>query len=341
MMSRPIIATELLKGQGLGNQLFCYITTRALAYQKEYDFSILNRELFSCLDFLDLDLGIDCSKEYFENILYEKEERMFIGNSIHDIEHGCYITGCDEALLNISGSTLIYGNMQDEVYFSKCKDLIKDWLKVKPEYDCKDYSKENICIINIRGGEYTSNPDLFLRRSYWINAINYMKTIREDMEFIIITDDVNAANRVLPEYKAYHFDIAGDYTIIKNAHYLIVSNSSFAFFPSYTSDTIKMIIAPKYWARHNVSDGYWASEQNIYSNMLYMDKRGSIFNAQECRKELEEYKAKSPRIRKIGKKLTGVSLLFAKLNAKKLIYVDLVVRAIRSLKRRVLRTYGD
>ena len=46
MDNKPIIATELLKGQGLGNQLFCYVTTRALAYSKGYDFSILNREIF-------------------------------------------------------------------------------------------------------------------------------------------------------------------------------------------------------------------------------------------------------------------------------------------------------
>ena len=43
----PIIATELLKGQGLGNQLFCYVTTRALAFDKGYDFCILNRGILA------------------------------------------------------------------------------------------------------------------------------------------------------------------------------------------------------------------------------------------------------------------------------------------------------
>ena len=58
MTEKPIIATELLKGQGLGNQLFCYITTRCLAYEKGWDFSILNKSLFDCLYFLNLDCGI-------------------------------------------------------------------------------------------------------------------------------------------------------------------------------------------------------------------------------------------------------------------------------------------
>lgn len=337
---KPIIATELLKGQGLGNQLFCYIAIRALAKKSGLDFAILNADLFSCLSFMQLDMGIDINKDFFSRVYNEKEDRLFIGNSIHDLEHGCYITGCDNNLLDLKDSTLVYGNLQDEAYFVECKDEIKEWLRVKPEYDCMDYSKENLCIINIRGGEYASNPELFLRRKYWLDAMNHMKSIRQDMEFMVVTDDIKAAKRILPEVKAYHFDLAGDYTTLKNAHYLIVSNSTFAFFPSFTSETVKTIIAPKYWARHNVSDGYWASEQNIYENMTYMDRRGKLFSASECRDELEQYKKESKKYKRIGKKLTGLSEFLARINAKRLIYGDLLIRAVRSLKRRLFRTYG-
>lgn len=84
--------------------------------------------------------------------------------------------------------------------------------------------------------------------------------------------------------------MAKDYVTIKNAKYLILSNSSFAFFPAFTSETVEKVIAPKYWARHNVSDGYWASEQNIYEGFTYQDRKGRLFSAKECREELEEYK---------------------------------------------------
>ena len=77
---------------------------------------------------------------------------------------------------------------------------------------------------------------------------------------------------------------------LKNARYLILSNSSFAFFPAFTSETVKTVIAPKYWARHNVSDGYWASGQNIYEGFLYQDKMGKLFDAKQCRREWEAYK---------------------------------------------------
>lgn len=333
METKPIIATELLKGQGLGNQLFCYVAVRSLAYAKGYGFAILNREIFDAY-FMDIDYGIDMAKEGFENVYHEREDRLFIGNSMHDINNGCYVSGADEALLKLDKTTLVYGNLQSWEYFGKYRNEIKKWLAVKPEYDCTDYSRENLCIINIRGGEYSGNPELFVRRAYWLCAMKKMRKIRPDMEFMAVTDDVEAARRVLPEVEAHHFDFAKDYTVIKNASYLILSNSTFAFFPAFTSDTVKYIIAPKYWARHNVSDGYWASEQNIYDIFNYMDKTGKIFTAEECRRELAEYKRTSPRYKKIGRRLTGAELAKAIIRSRCLIYGDLLVRALRSAKRR-------
>ncbi|MDE7324438.1 MAG: glycosyl transferase [Lachnospiraceae bacterium] len=335
MERKPVIATELLKGQGLGNQLFCYVTTRALAYAKGYDFSILNREILDCMYFMDIDCGIDSAKEYFAERYHEKEDRIYIGNSRHDIEYGCYITGADDNLPALDHTALLYGNMQDESYFGKFKKEVMEWLRVKPEYDCMEYSRENLCIINIRGGEYTSNPELFLRRRYWLDAMKIMRQKRPDMEFMTVTDDLAAARRILPEVEARHFDLAGDYTAIKNARYLILSNSTFAFFPAFTSETVQYIIAPKYWARHNVSDGYWASEQNIYADFVYLDRKGKIYTAEACREELDKYKEKSSYYKRIGQRLEGASLTAAKVRSRWLIYRDLSVRALRSAWRRL------
>lgn len=344
MENKPVIATELLKGQGLGNQLFCYITIRCIAYKNGFDFSILNREIFANnihsnkgMYFMDIDCGLERSKSAFKNIYYEKEDRIFIGNSKHDIEHGCYISGADKTFQDLAHTALLYGNMQAEAYFGAYKKEIKEWLKVKPEYDCMEYSRENLCIINIRGGEYAGSPELFLRRRYWLDAMQYMRRKRPDMEFMVITDDTTAAKRILPEVPAFHFELSKDYSVIKNAHYLILSNSTFAFFPAYTSETVKFMIAPKYWARHNVSDGYWASEQNIYSDFYYMDRKGKLFTAEECRQELENYKKKSTKYQKIGKPLSGLAKMMAIIRSQCLRYGDLLIRMIRSLKKRVRR----
>ena len=303
-MGAGLVGTEFLDGQGLGNQLFCYVTARAVAQENGYAFGTAGQECFAVnihssrgMYFMDVDLGYAISQEEKKsfNIYQDAETRLYTGNSRHDMEHGCYIAGADEKIHQVEDNTLIYGNMQDESYFISHLEEVKQWLKVKPEYDSMEYSKENLCIINMRGGEYTGSPELFIDKKYWIHGIKEMKRIRPDMEFMIVTDDVEAAGKMLPGIPAYHFDIGKDYVTIKNAHYLLLSNSSFACLPAHTSETLRFAIAPKYWARHNVSDGYWASEQNIYSLFHYMDRKGRIFSAQECRRELEEYKKHSAR----------------------------------------------
>ena len=82
---------------------------------------------------------------------------------------------------------------------------------------------------------------------------------------------------------------------------------------AFTSDTVQYILAPKYWARHNVSDGYWASEQNIYEGWHYMDRRGRVFSAQECREKLAQYKKTSSKYARLNEKPTGLRLSCMKL----------------------------
>ena len=106
---------------------------------------------------------------------------------------------------------------------------------------------------------------------------------------------------------------------MKNAHYLLLSNSSFACLPAHTSETLKFAIAPKYWARHNVSDGYWASEQNIYSLFHYMDRKGKLFTAKECREELERYKEHSSKYARRNKRPGKVRYFFQNIR-RRLIY---------------------
>lgn len=298
--NKPIIATELMKGQGLGNQLFCYVTTRCIAKKNDCDYSILGSETMAnnihsqCgLYFMDLEYGLETKMEDYEKVYYEKEDRLFVANSKHDIEHGALVVGTDETLLNMKETALTYGNMQAEDYYIQYKDEIKEWLKVKPEYDCYEYSQDDLCILHLRCTDYMGSPELFLEKRYWKNGMKNMKKINPNMRFMIITNDVKEANKLLPGIPAISNDLAKDYSIIKNAKYLLLANSSFTYFPVFTSDTVKYVIAPKYWARHNVSDGYWASEQNIYEGWTYQDRKGNLFTAEECRKELEEYKKTS------------------------------------------------
>ena len=218
-----MIGTEFLKGQGLGNQLFCYVTARAIAEENGYEFGTAGQEIFAVnihsdrgMYFMDMDLGHAISQEEKKNFktYYDDDTRLFIGNSSHDMEHGCYVSGRDDKIHQVEDNTLIYGNMQDESYFIRHLDQVKQWLHVKPEYDSYEYSRENLCIINMRGGEYTGSPELFIDKKYWIHGMAEMKKIRPDMEFMIVTDDVEAANKMLPGIEAHHFDIGKDYVTL-------------------------------------------------------------------------------------------------------------------------------
>lgn len=338
-----MIGTKLHDGQGLGNAIFCYVATRCVAKKQNTEFAVFGKERLSGiagkgngLYFMDLDFGIEgASEEDFERVYNEKEDRLFLGNSKHDCKHGCYITGVDEHFMEVEDGTLLHGNMQSEEYLLPYKEDIKEWLKVKPEYDIYEFCKDNLCVINIRGGEYRGSPELYVNKKYWKHGMEYMKSIRPDMEFVIVTDDVEGANKILPGIPAYHGTLDQDYVRVKNARYLLLSNSSFAFFPAFTSETVQEIVAPKYWARHNVSDGYWASEQNIYTGWKYMDRKGRVFSAEECRKELEAYKKKSPKYKRINKKPGKLVLSLMGLESNILYYWSYAKRIYPAIMRRL------
>lgn len=342
-----MLGIEAQDGFGLGNQLFFYITTRCIALDKGYQFSVLDPEHFAnnmhsdCgLYFMELDYGIPSEKEDYLHIFHEKEERLFVGNSKHDLSHGIYITDTDKALFEIEDNTLLYGNFQAEDYFISHKEEIKRWLKVKPEYDCMEYSRDNLCIMHLRCSDYLDSPELFLRKKYWLQGMKQMKRVNPDMEFMIITNDVKEANKFLPGIPAYHFDLAKDYSILKNAKYLLLANSSFSYFPAFTSDTVQYILAPKYWARHNVSDGYWASEQNIYAGWHYMDRHGRVYSDTECREELAQYKRNSRKYAHHHEKPTGLRLKSMELHAKYIYEKAYCTKIARGLKRRLKKLLG-
>ncbi len=338
-----MIGTELIEGYGLGNQLFFYIVTRCMALDKGTDFGFVNPGQLGNVAhskkgmyFMDIDMGKEISRDEMKNfkIYHEQDDRLFMGNSKHDMSNGCYISGPDKKLFEIEDNTLIYGNLQDQSYFEKYRDNIRDWLKVKPEYESDEYTADDLCIINVRGGEYTDNPELYLDRKYFLHAIENMKKINKDMRFMVVTEDEEAARKLLPEYECHHFDMAKDYVTLKNARYLIMCNTSFALMPVMSSTELKYAIAPKYWARHNISDGFWSSEQNIYSFLTYQDRSGKLFSPEECRKELEEYKKKSATYRMLNKQPSSLRRTCQKIRVKYLYFMYMAKKAWRSLERR-------
>jgi len=304
-----MIITELYHGQGLGNQLFAYITTRMIAHKRGLDFGIIGKENFGDsrvnnkgFYFMNLDFGKEVVgglsppggpptelPEGIENYYIEHRHGIHTDPKLHTD-----IRLTDKNLFNISDNTKIDGIFQSEEYFYDRIDLVKEWLNVKTEYEHMDTNGKNICILNFRGGDIIGNVGCWLQKNYWLKAIDNMMQYNPKMQFAIVTDDVVSANAMLPEYPAYHEDIAWDYVAIKNATNVICSTSTFACFPLWTSKTLEYCIAPKYWSDFNRSQGWWSLGCSIYSYPShYMDRSGNLFTPDECRVEWEEYKKTS------------------------------------------------
>tara|TARA_B100002019_G_scaffold121711_1_gene104686 strand:- start:6029 stop:7006 length:978 start_codon:yes stop_codon:yes gene_type:complete len=294
-----MIVGELYNGQGFGNQLFTYVSTRAIAHRLGFDYGIKSPEKFKGYGLMDIDMGReviggsgpeggppDSLPEGITNYYHEYAHGRH--NGIGDPRNGYHLT--DTNLFELEDNTKIEGVLQSEEYFYDRIDLVKDWLKVKPEAEHDDTNGKNICVLNFRGGPIKGGL-WYMPREYWLNAIDNMLSYNPNMEFGIVTDDVVSANEMLPEYPAYHESIAWDYVAIKNARNVICSASTFACFPLWTSNNLEYCIAPKYWFEHNNSNGWWSLGCSIYSYVShYQDREGNLFTPDQCRKEWEENK---------------------------------------------------
>lgn len=269
--------TAMLSGN-LGNHMFNYAIVRSVAKRTGFQYSYNPVPKYDYLngkeqmDFLEIDYG-----PFPSNIVNTYTEKKTVHNNTD-------VRVYDADVFSINDNTdLVGGCWQSEQYYDK-KDLA-EWFKIKQscvdlyETNIKDAGfalDENTCIINFRGGEYKGYSDLIIRPEYYQYAMNEMLKTNAGMKFIIITDDVACASQYIPGIKCFHISIGCDYYILNNCRYSILANSSFSIIPTWLNKNLKRVIAPKYWARHNVSNGYWAIGDQYYEGWEYIDRDGNI-----------------------------------------------------------------
>lgn len=249
-----MIAGIFHQGSGLGNQLHRYVMTRVLALDKGTEFGMIYPENFKGHSFLKLDMGVPV-----KGLLYgynEKKEVNEHGNDVRDYDW--------EGISEVKDFTLIDGEFQGEKYYEHHLDKIQHWLQTP-----KMNMPENTCIMAFRGGEYVGVPGLFLPLSYWVDAMVEIRKINPDVVFRVVTDDVETAKTFFTGLDVYvGHEISEDWIAIRNAPYLILSNSSFGILPALLNNNVKKIIAPEFWAGHN--KGYWQLKQNQYKRFTYI-----------------------------------------------------------------------
>lgn len=254
-------------GSGIGNQLHRYVATRVLAMDKGYDFSMIGREHFKCKSFMDVSLGTEYMPYHVEErsgkVIAHTEFPLWEEKKV--IENGVDISGYDPEFNFIKDGTLIDGEFQDPGYFAHRMDDIDLWLKVE-ELDVS----QDVCVIGFRGGEFYTNHDLGLPKSYYEEAVKHMKFLNPVMEFEVHTDDEVLAQRFFPEYPVVH-DPGFNWRSVRSAKYSIISNSSFYIIPRllrHNRFPDSVTLAPRYWGRHNTK--VWSLPQNYYKEFIYI-----------------------------------------------------------------------
>jgi len=270
----------------IGDHITRYLLCRTVAEKNNYEWSINKKTSHDYyggqeqMSFFDIDYGLPNDTPYGQmpegimNVWEEKYEH-------HDTYD--YQPYQPDVFSVPDNTKLVIRCAHDANYYDK--DKVIEWLKIK-ENNAKEYEillsefnvdlkDENLCVLNCRGGEYRGVPSLFLEENYWRNAIGNMLNKNSKMKFIVITDDPEYFKDVF-NYPTYHFDIGCDYYVVNNAKNLIISNSAFGIFSTWTNSNKPYVIAPKYWARHNVSDGYWANSDMQSFGWSFMDRSGDI-----------------------------------------------------------------
>jgi hypothetical protein len=307
-----MIVNELYDGQGLGNQLWNYVVLRILAKQKGVAFSVIAPERFKGSQFMNIDFGAQLTGGSSPEggppdtlpdgiTTYYRERRENLAGTTVDISR------TDPELLAIPPNTKFDGNCQSTNYLEGYRSDILSWITVQEPYK-KNTLDRNSCVIHLRCGDFTDIKDVFLPPSYYQQAMEYIKQRNKDVTFYCVTDQKDVAAKVLPgveiigasvtkeldSNKASHHHggpIGIDFCLLMNAAYLIIPNSSFSWWAAYLNTTKKIVVAPKYWARYNASDGFWSTSDIITDGFTYLDKAGTAYSAADCWQEKNTFEA--------------------------------------------------
>jgi hypothetical protein len=221
--------------------------------------------------------------------------------------NGLDITKTDINLLDIKDNTKIDGIMQSYEYIKDHRSKIKEWIKINSIGDLSSLD-DNACIIHVRGGDFLGSSAV-LYRDYYVQCMDKMLQYNSNMKFFIVTDDAHYSSRILPEIPilgsantnqrdpfiaSHHIGgpINYDWEILNRAKNIIISASSFSFWPVWLNDQAN-VIAPMYWADYKNSDGYWSCGDSLIPKWVYLNRNGKFYSHEECLILKNEYEEKN------------------------------------------------
>ena len=315
-----MIVSEIYSGSGLGNQLWNLIVPRIIAERYGYEWGAKKSNPFKGSEFMT---SYDFGKKVISGYGPEGGPPIQLPKGIVNYYKERFDPypqnmGGDDAMIfddflwnNLEDNTKIEGCFQKIGYIRDRRDDIIEWLK--PDLSITDFSKDDICVIQFRGGDYLTGS-AWCPPEYYNNAAKVMQEINPSMKFVVITDDPINAQKFMPWaiivgsavmeekdllqgsigwYKYPGGPIGVDYSILNNAKYAIISASTFSFWPCWTNTQFKTIIAPKYWTDFKISNGWWRGDDNIVDQWLYLDMKGNPMIGSDCRIEYDKYRSQN------------------------------------------------
>ena len=334
-----MIVSEIYNGSGLGNQLWNIVAPRCIAEHRGFRWGVrrditnsgkgksnvpsVELKTFKGCQFLtNIDFGDEVTggvthqegqepSELPDGIEYYARERVDeYPTDLHALPNEDAMFYDDLLYNTVPDNTKIDGTFQRLRYINDRKSDIIEWLK--PNLTVTDYSSDDFCVVQFRGGEYLITS-AFGPPEYYALARDRMLEINPNMKFGVITDDPENAKKFIPwapiigssamdtQDPMAHLQgsgfyiykggpIAVDYSILHNAVNSIITSSTFAFWPVWTSSKVKNVIAPKYWFDYRTSNGHWRGDDNIIDDWLYIDRSGVMMNGVDCKEEYKEYR---------------------------------------------------
>jgi hypothetical protein len=307
-----MLAVSIHEHAGLGNQIWRAVACRVFADRLGYDYAISHPGWRG--PFLDFDFG----KSIDLNIETDPDVPEIFPEGIDSYYHEHWVHGpvgpigyVDESLFTIKDNTYLNGDFQRMKYIEDYRDKICDWLSYDDKYKITDYSSEDICVIQVRGGDYTTGHSM-LPSEYYQTAMKHMLDNNPNIKFVIVTDDPHTARKLIPgvevvgsaiseEKDLYQKNISWytypggpvsiDYSILNTCKYAIISASTFAFWPVWTNKELKNVIVPKYWFDWSRSSGWWRPWDGIVSDerWLWLDRDGDLYPGSVCKEERDNY----------------------------------------------------
>lgn len=217
-----------------GNQCFQVAGVIGIATKNNHTFCFPRWINYDHKERFGSDEDIDIQK-FFENPLPEfvdiNYNYRWIDWGYHDIRLG-------------DGAHDLCGHFQSEKYFSHCIDTVRYYLRMKDEYPFLP----NTCAIHWRAGDYTESIDSYHPRqpkSYYNEAI---KRMPPGTQYIVFTDDREAAKEMFPGLIIADGDYIGDFKLMKACNHFICANSSYSLMAAILCEAEnKIVVCPKVW----------------------------------------------------------------------------------------------